>query len=268
MLEQAKGNRYTLVITLRKGLTPGLVVGGIGWCEWVFVYRDAGWGITLALFMSIAIYAAVSLWVADPRLADCLESLVLLPLYILFTSSLPWFFIDQLYLIPAVYSLVTGLALVHAYRKRIDLRPLFLVPRRRVLQSLWLGLALGIPLGAVEYFIITPTPAFPSFGLGNLLRDLVYMVFFVGLGEELLFRGLIQRDLSRLLGWKPGLVLTGVTFGIMHLTWRSVPEVFFTTGAGLVFGYVYHRTGNLVAPVLIHGIGNVTLISVMPYLAR
>ena len=92
------------------------------------------------------------------------------------------------------------------------------------------------------------------------------MVVFVGLGEELLFKALVQRDLSILFGWKWGLVLTSILFGVMHLTWGSVLEVFFTASAGLIFGYLYYKTGSLTAPIFAHGAGNTILVAVMPYI--
>ena len=129
-----------------------------------------------------------------------------------------------------------------------------------------IGILLGIPLGTTEYFIITPAAAFPTFEIKYLMRDLVYMVAFVGLGEELLFRGLLQRDLINVFGWKQGIVLASLVFAVMHLTWRSVPELVFVFFASLVFGYLYYKTKSLVAPIVVHGIGNVMLVAVMPYL--
>jgi hypothetical protein len=117
-----------------------------------------------------------------------------------------------------------------------------------------------------EYFIITPAAAFPTFEIKYLVRDLVYMVVFVGLGEELLFRGLVQRDMMNLLGWKWGLLGASLMFMVMHLTWRSIPELGFTFGAGLIFGYLYYKTRSLTAPIIAHGIGNTVLVAVMPYL--
>ena len=92
------------------------------------------------------------------------------------------------------------------------------------------------------------------------------MLVFVGVGEELLFRGLIQTDLTKAFGWKWGLIGATFIFMVMHLTWRSVPELGFTFIAGLLLGYIYYRTRSLVAPIVMHGVGNVTLVAVMPYL--
>ncbi len=248
---------------------PALLIAGIclgiTFCEWVFAYYDVAYGIILALFLALIIYMVIPIARMGQLFTDSAESLVLIPLYILFTSSLPWFFLGQEWLIPAVYSTVIALCAWHIYRKDISLRDIGF-KQEGLLKYILIGLLLGIPLGVVEYFIITPPAAFPTFEIKYLMRDLVYMVFFVGLGEELLFRGLIQRDMMNLLGWKWGLLGASLMFGVMHLTWRSIPELGFTMFAGLVFGYIYYRTRSLTAPIIAHGIGNTVLVAIMPYL--
>ena len=238
---------------------------GITFCEWVFAYQDATYGIILALLLASAIYLVIPLIKIGQPFTDCAESLVLIPLYILFTSSLPWFFLSQEFLIPAVYSAVLALCAWHIYRKDISLRDIGF-SRERLTKYTLIGVLIGIPLGAGEYFIITPAAAFPTFEIKYLMRDLVYMVLFVGLGEELLFRGLVQRDMMNLLGWKWGLLGASLMFGVMHLTWRSMPELGFTFSAGLLFGYLYYKTHSLTAPIVAHGVGNTVLVAVMPYL--
>ena len=196
---------------------------------------------------------------------DCAESLVLIPLYILFTSSLPWFFLSQELLLPAVYSAVLALCAWHIYRKNISLRDIGF-RSDKILKYVLIGILLGMPLGTIEYFIITPAAAFPSFEIKYLVRDLVYMVAFVGVGEELLFRGLVQRDMTNLLGWKWGLIGASLMFGVMHLTWRSIPELGFTFLGGMLFGYLYYRTNSLTAPIVAHGVCNTMLVAVLPYI--
>jgi membrane protease YdiL (CAAX protease family) len=132
--------------------------------------------------------------------------------------------------------------------------------------STFIGLLIGVPFGAIEYFILTPAPAYPTFEFVHLFRDLIYMVFFVGLGEELLFRALIQRSLSFTFGTTIGLVSASFMFAVMHLTWRSVPELIFVFFGGMVLGYLYYKTGSLTAPIIVHGVGNTVLVGVMPYI--
>ena len=235
-------------------------------CEWVFAYQNVAYGIAIALGLVILIYVILSTLHLEPRIINCGESLALIPLYILFTSSLPWFFINQQYLLPAVYSVILGLVLWHIYQRKLSLKQLVGFSKRNLLKYSLMGLAIGILLGIGEYFILRPAPAFPAFEVRYLFRDMVYMLLFVGVGEELLFRGLIQQDLARAFGWKWGLLGASLIFAVMHLTWRSIPELGFVFLAGLILGFLYWKTKSLVAPIIAHGVNNVIMVSVMPYL--
>jgi hypothetical protein len=117
----------------------------------------------------------------------------------------------------------------------------------------------------VEYLILRPAAPAPTFEIVYFLRDVVYMVMFVGLAEELLFRGLIQSDLTAAFGWKWALLGTSFLFAAMHMTWRSVPELFFVFVAALIMGGLYIRTKSLTAPILFHAVNNIMLVSVVPY---
>jgi membrane protease YdiL (CAAX protease family) len=243
-------------------VTTGITITG---CEWVFAYQNVAWGISIALGLTIVIYLVLSTLHLDQRITNCGESLALIPLYILFTSSLPWFFINQQYLLPAVYSCILGLCLWHTYQKGLSLKRIFGFSKQKLLKYSLIGLVIGLPLGAIEYFVLRPAPAFPSFEIKYLLRDMAYMFLFVGMAEEFLFRGLIQQDFAEAFGWKWGLFASSAIFAVMHLTWRSVPELGFVFIAGLVLGILYLRTKSLVAPIIAHGINNVMLVAVLPY---
>jgi membrane protease YdiL (CAAX protease family) len=243
----------------------GIVVS-IAICEWVFAYQNVAYGIIIALGLVILIYIMLSTLHLNQRIINCGESLALLPLYILFTASLPWFFINQQYLLPAVYSVILALVLWHVYQRKLSLRQLFGFSKEKHLKYSLVGLAIGILLGIGEYYILLPPPAFPTFEVKYLLRDMAYMLLFVGIGEELLFRGLIQRDLIEAFGWKWGLLGASLIFAVMHLTWRSIPELGFVFLAGLLLGFLYWKTKSLVAPIMAHGINNVILVAVLPYL--
>ncbi|MBA7709571.1 hypothetical protein ES703_118492 [subsurface metagenome] len=199
-------------------------------------------------------------------ITDCAGSLALIPLYILFTSSLPWFFVNQQYLLPAVYSIILALALLHIYQNKLSLKSIFGFRKEKLLLYTLACLAIGAALGTIEYSILRPAPAFPTFEVKYLLRDMIYMFLFVGLGEELLFRGLLQIDLMKVFGVKGGLILASLMFAIMHLTWRSIPELGFVFIAGLILGFLYWKTKNLVLPTIVHGANNVMLVAVLPYI--
>ena len=86
--------------------------------------------------------------------------------------------------------------------------------------------------------------------------------------EEFLFRGVIQRRLVDRFGAVPGVAGASLLFGSMHLanyTGRLAPVIagaLLIAAVGAVFGTVYERTDNLVAPVLVHAVYNVVLLLV------
>lgn len=71
-----------------------------------------------------------------------------------------------------------------------------------------------------------------------------------GVGEELLFRGVIQGGLEGVLGPWPALVLASLLFGVMHALTRAYFVI--ATLMGFYLGWIYMTTGNLLIPILIH----------------
>ncbi len=87
---------------------------------------------------------------------------------------------------------------------------------------------------------------------------LVGLVMFVGLPEELLFRGIMQEAFGRLWGARNGWLAASVLFGLTHIVKHAPPlnwrYALLATFAGLAYGWVYRRTGRLAAAALTHGL--------------
>jgi uncharacterized protein len=242
------------------------IYAGIVLCEYIFTYQSPAVGIGIALGMVVIVYVLLSTLNLEDRVARSAESLALIPLYILFTSSLPWYFIQQQYLIPAVYACILALCFWYIYRNNINIKALFKFNVRTMWKWTVLAFIIAIPTGALEYFILRPAAGTPAFEVPILLLNIVYMVFFVGLGEELLFRGLIQQDLTNIYGWKWGLLGTSLLFAVMHMTWRSIPELFFVFAAALLLGGLYVKTRSLAPSIVLHAVNNVILVAIWPYI--
>jgi membrane protease YdiL (CAAX protease family) len=109
--------------------------------------------------------------------------------------------------------------------------------------------------------------------LRNAVSALVFYVFFLGLGEEILFRGYIQSRLDIAFGrpfqffgvpWGWGAVIASALFGLMHVInlgglisqqWHLTPWWgFWTFSAGLVLAFVREKTGSIAASTLLHGL--------------
>jgi uncharacterized protein len=67
--------------------------------------------------------------------------------------------------------------------------------------------------------------------------------------EELAFRGIIQGSLDSVLGARQSLFVTALMFGILHLSFVSLPHLFVM---GLVLGWLRMRTGSLLPGMVLH----------------
>ena len=81
---------------------------------------------------------------------------------------------------------------------------------------------------------------------------LIVLGMSAGIGEECLFRGVLQPVVE---GWTSPLtaiLLTGLIFGLLH---ALTPAYFIlATILSIYFGFLVNYTGNLLAPVLAHGL--------------
>ena len=88
----------------------------------------------------------------------------------------------------------------------------------------------------------------------NIAYGMFYMVF-GGLGQEILFRGLILFSLQRWKGWKIALVVSSVLFGLMHVR-QGVIGVMGTFLVGGYWGWVALKTRNIIGTTIAHGFYN------------
>lgn len=111
--------------------------------------------------------------------------------------------------------------------------------------------------------------------VGNFLRRLIfsglkispdidtwatiaYSLFFWGfggLGQEILFRGLILFSFDRWKGWKVALPLSSLLFGLMHVR-QGVIGVIGTVIIGGYWGWVALKTKNILGIAITHGLYN------------
>ena len=93
-----------------------------------------------------------------------------------------------------------------------------------------------------EMSYITP------FGVNFLFVGVLAPIF-----EELFYRKAIIDRLRRY-GDLPAILVSGVIFGLVH---GNFSQVFYSTAIGLVLGFVYLRTGNVLYTILLHATFNI-----------
>lgn len=82
----------------------------------------------------------------------------------------------------------------------------------------------------------------------------VVMAVFAGIGEELVFRGMLQPELHRATGnIHTAIWISAILFSAIHMQFFGfVPRVLL----GVLFGYLYYWSGNIFIPMLAHFVNN------------
>jgi len=98
---------------------------------------------------------------------------------------------------------------------------------------------------------------------GCTLVELVAVSVAAGLGEELLFRGLLQGLLSERVGVPAAILIASLVFGLAHP--MSGAYVALATLIGLYLGALWYWSGNLLLPIVAHAVYDAV---VLVYLVR
>ena len=93
-----------------------------------------------------------------------------------------------------------------------------------------------------------------SYAMSRNVFGIISITIMAPLVEELLFRGAIQGHLLRK-GMNPwtALFVASAIFGIVHM---NPAQILFAFAIGLIFGWLYYRTGSLVPGIVGHFINN------------
>ncbi|NNG15202.1 MAG: CPBP family intramembrane metalloprotease [Gemmatimonadales bacterium] len=137
---------------------------------------------------------------------------------------------------------------------------------------LWGALATLPPLIALRWLLRTENvhlaglvrtveeligPLFAGASSGTLL--LLSLV--AGIGEESLFRGVLQSALAGPLGPWPALLLVSALFGLVHFVTATYAVL--AGLIGLYLGWLFLRTGNLLVPIVVHAIYDFVALSLL-----
>jgi len=129
------------------------------------------------------------------------------------------------------------------------------------------GLMVRFPVGPVKQLVaIIDEMVVPTFRSCNLI-DLAGIALLAGLGEELLFRGLLQQGLAHAIGGVAGLwiglLLASTLFGLLH--WVTATYALLAGMIGLYFGALWLVSGNLLLPIIAHAAYDFVILAYLLY---
>ncbi len=137
-------------------------------------------------------------------------------------------------------------------------------------------LAWGTAAGVLTYgvlFLLSLTDLLSSDSLQKHIRDLhgfvrsqswpvlIGLAVLAGVGEELLFRGVIQGWVSEYLGHIVGILAGGVIFGLAHALSRAYFSV--ATALGVIFGIAYATTDSIQLVMVWHAVYDLVVILIL-----
>ena len=90
--------------------------------------------------------------------------------------------------------------------------------------------------------------------IGDLIVNLIIIALLPAIGEELLFRGIIQKELvSRIKNHHVAIIIASIIFSGVHLQIQGFLPKFFI---GMILGYAYYWTKSIWYPMILHFINN------------
>lgn len=108
---------------------------------------------------------------------------------------------------------------------------------------------LGLTLSKGEFFSSFLTRMFSLQGLSSI----VFACIVVPMYEELFFRGILLNRFKRAFSFTLSALMSSLLFGLFHIAPHLMVYAFI---AGLIFSWVYRKTGSLIAPIVVHGASN------------
>jgi len=115
--------------------------------------------------------------------------------------------------------------------------------------GLWLLTSLGLPIP------LRPTVA----GGEDWLTWLLYQFLYVAAAEEVFFRGYLQANAMKILGHRwIAVTISAGCFALAHVVVQGQIVSALTFLPGLLMAWLFVRTRSLLAPILFHGLANVS----------
>lgn len=227
-----------------------------------FVSKEVGLVIeTVILFVLLA----NSSWDVSYNYSVMLRSMMALPMIRIIGLSIPLMQIQPLYWFPIIAIPLFAATYTIMRSQGLTKEHIGLIWGNKTVQF-FIALT-GIFLGIIEFTILQPKPLIAVFNPLNLIAASLILIVSTGLAEELLFRGILQKNAENVFGTILGLIYTALLFTALHIGWDSFLDLIFVFTVAMFYGYMFQKTRSIVGITLSHGISNSFLFLVMPFYA-
>jgi membrane protease YdiL (CAAX protease family) len=99
---------------------------------------------------------------------------------------------------------------------------------------------------------------------GNLFLISLALLFIIGPGEEIYWRGFIQKTFSKTLGENKGYFLAALLYAGVHITTGNFMLIIAALVCGLFWGWIYKKEKSLVPVIISHALWDVTIFVLLP----
>jgi len=159
-----------------------------------------------------------------------------------------------------------GIVLIYIQSKKYDISYLFRlnpISKEITQLSLLIGITLGIVGDELDRLVqlVLPMPEF----LKEMLQTMVvnslfdWIILFLGaviiaaVGEELIFRGVLQKALEKKGDVTRAVLLTSISWALIHLIPHWAIQIFIM---GVIIGFLAWRTNSVYPGIIVHAVNN------------
>ena len=231
--------------------------------EIVTAHYNVEYGLAMHTIILFALVINSSLY-KSTGFSFLLRSMMILPMIRIIGLSIPIMQIKPLYWFPIIAIPLFAASFTLIRSQKLTRKKVGLVLGNIPLQ---LTIALsGVILGFIEYLILKPQPLISIFSIETVLFASIILIVSTGFAEELLFRGILQKNAENVLGKAMGLLYVSVLFTALHIGWNSTLDLVFVFCVAIFYGYTFQKTKSLLGVTLSHGISNSFLFLVLPFI--
>lgn len=260
--QMVQEKRSQIKVSRKEIITALIYLVGLVVAEVTVAYYNLQLGLALDSILLFALLINSSLNTSY-NFSILLRSMMALPIIRIIGLSIPLMQIQPLYWFPIISIPLFAASYTIMRSQGLSLKNVGFrwgnIPIQLLIAST------GIILGTVEYFILQPKPLISTFNLQNLLFASVILTISTGLAEEVLFRGILQKNAENVFGVFYGLIYTAFLFTALHIGWNSLVDLIFVLGVALFYGYVFLKTKSIFGITLSHGLSNTFLFLIIPF---